>query len=215
MKTQKGFTLVEIAIVLVIVGLLLGGVLKGQSLIESAKTNNVIKQLQSFQAAVYGFQDKYQSMPGSLTNASAVIGNGAIDCTAQCDPDIENRNVALALNHLFSAGLITGPAPTAAVAGNNMNNQTAVAPSNPWGGSMFIWQSAAYAGVSPNALAIYTGGNVPASVLAEIDRKIDDGQPLTGSFRSAWPNETTNTCIDSGNNAWELTGGACAGALLF
>ncbi|HEX6319483.1 MAG TPA: prepilin-type N-terminal cleavage/methylation domain-containing protein, partial [Burkholderiales bacterium] len=65
MKTaQKGFTLVEIAIVLVIIGLLLGGILKGQEMITQAKIKNVIADMSGVSAAMYGYQDRYRALPG-------------------------------------------------------------------------------------------------------------------------------------------------------
>ena len=56
-KQQSGFTLVEIAIVLVIIGLLLGGVLKGQELINSAKVKNMAGDFRNLQVMIYGYQD--------------------------------------------------------------------------------------------------------------------------------------------------------------
>src|SRR5215470_5599339 len=84
---SKGFTLVEIAIVLVIVGLLLGGVLKGQELITSARVRNLISQQDGIKAAFFGFQDRYRALPGDYAAASANIagvniagdGNGRIE----------------------------------------------------------------------------------------------------------------------------------------
>ena len=58
-RNQSGFTLIEIAIVLVIIGLLLGGVLKAQELITSAKVRNIISQQDGIKAAYYGFQDRF------------------------------------------------------------------------------------------------------------------------------------------------------------
>ena len=82
---QAGFTLVEIAIVLVIIGLLLGGVLKGQELIENAKIKNVINDLKGISAAYYSYQDRYKAIPGDDAAASARFvgavnggGNGTI-----------------------------------------------------------------------------------------------------------------------------------------
>ena len=63
-KPQTGFTLVEIAIVLLIVGLLLGGVLKGQELIDSAKAKNLAQDLRSIPAMVHAYQDKFRALPG-------------------------------------------------------------------------------------------------------------------------------------------------------
>src|ERR1700712_2229391 len=77
---QRGFTLVEIAIVLVIIGLLLGGVLKGQSLIDSAKVKNIIQQSNSLSAAVNAYQDKFHALPGDdaqgTLHAPGATGNG-------------------------------------------------------------------------------------------------------------------------------------------
>ena len=76
-KQQSGFTLVEIAIVLVIIGLLLGGVLKGQELITQAKIKNVANDLNGMSAAVYGYQDRYKRFPGDDNGAAARWKNPA------------------------------------------------------------------------------------------------------------------------------------------
>src|SRR5512140_628006 len=82
--TQKGFTLVEIAIVLVIIGLLLGGILKGQEMITQAKIKNVVADFSGISAAYYGYQDRYRAIPGDDPNATtrwttapaAIAGDG-------------------------------------------------------------------------------------------------------------------------------------------
>jgi prepilin-type N-terminal cleavage/methylation domain-containing protein len=89
---HKGFTLVEIAIVLVIIGLLLGGILKGQEMITQAKIKNVIADMSGVSAAMYGYQDRYRALPGDDKNAptrwtgstapsgtATSKGNGVID----------------------------------------------------------------------------------------------------------------------------------------
>lgn len=73
MKRQQGFTLIEIAIVLVIIGLLLGGVLKGQELITSARVRNVISTQDGIKAAYFGFLDRYRALPGDYNAAIANI----------------------------------------------------------------------------------------------------------------------------------------------
>src|SRR5215510_8766093 len=72
---SKGFTLIEIAIVLVIIGLLLGGVLKGQELITGARVRNLISQQDGIKAAFFGFQDRYRALPGDYASASGANGN--------------------------------------------------------------------------------------------------------------------------------------------
>ena len=68
-RNQTGFTLVEIAIVLVIIGLLLGGILKGQEMITQAKIKNVVADFSGISAAYYGYQDRYKAIPGDDLNA--------------------------------------------------------------------------------------------------------------------------------------------------
>lgn len=71
MKKASGFTLIELAIVLVIIGLLLGGVLKGQELINSAKAKSLAADFKNVQVYVYGYQDKYRALPGDDAAARA------------------------------------------------------------------------------------------------------------------------------------------------
>ena len=63
-KLQSGFTLIEIAIVLLIIGLLLGGVMKGQSMINSARVRSIANDLSGIEAGWISFQDRYRSLPG-------------------------------------------------------------------------------------------------------------------------------------------------------
>src|SRR3989449_5075772 len=70
-STETGFTLVEIAIVLVIIGLLLGGILKGQEMITQAKIKNAINDFNGITVAVTSYQDRYRALPGDDQNATA------------------------------------------------------------------------------------------------------------------------------------------------
>ena len=74
---QSGFTLVEIAIVLVIIGLLLGGVLKGQELINSAKVKNMVGDFRTVSSLVYAYQDRFRVFPGDQTQAQLNDAFGA------------------------------------------------------------------------------------------------------------------------------------------
>lgn len=82
-SSNKGFTLIELSIVLVIIGLLTGGILAGQSLINSARTNAFIKQIQQYDIAVANFQTNYNSLPG---DTNILDGDGD---TANCESGIE------------------------------------------------------------------------------------------------------------------------------
>jgi prepilin-type N-terminal cleavage/methylation domain-containing protein len=73
-KKNFAFSLVELSVVLVILGLLTGGVLTGQSLIRASQLNRVIADLDKYKTAIYIFEDKYFSFPGDMTNATQFWG---------------------------------------------------------------------------------------------------------------------------------------------
>src|SRR5262245_240096 len=86
-NAQAGFTLVELAIVMIIIGLLIGGVLKGQQLITNAQVTSTVAQIKAIDAATTSFRDQYAATPGDMvtptaripncaTGACAVVGNG-------------------------------------------------------------------------------------------------------------------------------------------
>ncbi len=113
---NSGFTLIEMAIVLVIVGLLIGGVLAGQQLIQSARVRNLISQQDGVKAAFFGFQDRYRALPGDYSRGQPEHqlrrlpcfngdGNGRIEA-----PSIRRHfhEEILAWSHLAAAGFING-----------------------------------------------------------------------------------------------------------
>ena len=110
---QKGFTLIEIAIVLVIIGLLLGGVLKGQELINTARVRALNNTVDGITAAWFSFQDRYRAFPGDYTQADVNLpgspangdGNGLVGDNGGADSPSERAMVWM---HLQSAGYITG-----------------------------------------------------------------------------------------------------------
>ncbi len=132
---EKGFTLVELAIVMIIIGLLLGGVLKGQELIENAKVTATISQVKGFQAALNSFRDAYGATPGDMRNATTRLqgctganncsngsGNSLVSSVASNNPAwnaavvAANGETSNFWKHIALADLITGVDPTASVA---------------------------------------------------------------------------------------------------
>ena len=189
-RNQSGFTLVEIAIVLVIVGLLLGGILKGQELVQNAKVRNIADQQNAIKAAYYAFQDRYRALPGDYVAAGNNIPNVAAatngDGNAQIGvPGGASNEPVFAWHHLTNAGFIScsecaAPSATPGVpaAGNS--------PVNANGGVMTIVFDNAYSNAVatiPNINNLKSGNQIPSNILAEVDRKIDDGNPQTGAFR--------------------------------
>jgi len=116
-QLQAGFSLVELSIVLVILGLLTGGVLTGQNLIRAAELRSVVTEFQKYQTAVQTFRDKYFALPGDMTNATDFWQVGA-DCSSRdttggtCsgtgDGIIDPYEAYTFWQHLSEAGLIEG-----------------------------------------------------------------------------------------------------------
>jgi prepilin-type N-terminal cleavage/methylation domain-containing protein len=193
-RRQGGFTLVEIAIVLMIVGLLIGGILRGQELIQSARVRNIIDQKSAIQTAYIGFMDRYRMQPGDLTvTQAAVVGNNAVDSGLGGNGLITwDSEGILFFQNLTAAGFIscgacmtvTGAAPNAASTINN-------SPVNVYGDFLNVGiRTSNLTGsdwLDPvtgiGQLVLSTGGTVPSQVLAEVDRKADDGLPGSGQLR--------------------------------
>lgn len=189
-RKQRGFTLIEVALVMLIAGLVLGMVLKAQELMMTAKVRNVAVMLDGTRLAYLAFMDRYQALPGDVPTAAAnrlIPGapNGCTGGTGCGNMQIDDDEIYLVWNHLSSAGFIYGryTGTISDTAPSIMNN-----PRNIFGGYQHIVTDARYDDTAnpaqPAILNIKTGV-LPSRVLAELDRKLDDGEPLTGDFRSA------------------------------
>jgi prepilin-type N-terminal cleavage/methylation domain-containing protein len=114
-RSQAGFTLIEIAIVLVIISLLLGGALKGQELINSAKVKNLATDFKNIPVFIYGYQDKFKALPGDDAAASSHVtasingdANGVIDGKWN-DVIADDTEAFNFWQHARLAGLAPGP----------------------------------------------------------------------------------------------------------
>jgi prepilin-type N-terminal cleavage/methylation domain-containing protein len=190
MKTkQSGFTLVEIAIVLVIIGLLLGGILKGQEMITQAKIKNVVNDFNGITAAMNSYQDRYRALPGDDIGAAArwagaipgvISGNGDGQLAGTYNNVLTAApTVAQETNlfwwHLRLAGFVAGPTAAGAAAGQQPNNSANGIIGVETGGG------AASLGFTSN---IVCTTNLPDKIAIAIDTQMDDGSYNTGQVRA-------------------------------
>lgn len=193
---QGGFTLIEIAIVLVIIGLLLGGVLKGQELITSARVRNLISQQDGIKAAFFGFQDRFRAYPGDYSSANTTLkcptgtscfngnGNGIVERTATPSGGSVVNETILAWMHLASAGFLNGSYTMALATTTDADDNNN--PKNPYNIFLELVYDNEYSDTTappPNKHNLKTGAQVPVEIISEVDRKIDDGNGFRGGFR--------------------------------
>jgi len=202
-NNQKGFTLVEIAIVLVIIGLLLGGILKGQELINGARVRNLADQNSGVQAAYYGFIDRYRQVPGDMTVAAATPAIGfAVLNGGDGDGGVDNSfpEAAGVWEQLARANFLSGgfTLPVAAVADEDTYNGNA--PINAYNAPLILTRNDGYTGAGGARLNLHLGRNVPVSIARELDVKLDDGLPNTGVVRLTTP----ETAAASGAVIWTI-----------
>ena len=239
--SSKGFTLVETAIVLLIIGLAIGGILRAQELVASARVRNTIDQIKAMQVAYYGFQDRYNALPGDLTTAQAaqINANTAPALVTPADGWVPIDDSQQFFNNLAQAGFIS--CSQCMKPQTTVSNPTAnFSPTNLFGQPLGF----AFPSVVPttNAVGTYylsnqtnegtkamvtTGGHIDSKALAEVDRKMDDGNPTFGQFRLSGVIPTINgtmstppltDCVtaDSATSyVWKVSPpGECQGVLL-
>ena len=200
-KKQSGFTLVEIAIVLVIIGLLLGGILKGQELINSARVRNMADQNSGIQAAYFGFIDRYRQVPGdwAALPAAQAIGDATVTLGGNGNGRIDNdiTEAAAVFSQLSKSNFLGGgftPATLATAPGNEGDYIANIAsPVNAFNGPLILTRNAGYSGTTSTRLNLHMGVNVPVSIARELDIKVDDGLPNTGVLRMTIPDGTDTT----------------------
>lgn len=203
-KQQSGFTLVEIAIVLVIIGLLLGGVLKGQELINSAKVKNFATDFRNIPLFIYGYQDKFKAIPGDdsavvtahlgaavngipvvAATTGGVVGNGALE--GAWNSTTPTDETVLFWQHVRLAGLAAGPTTAPAAAGD----VPAFLPHNAEGGILGITSGTNTPVIGLTGSYIVCSTNILGKFAKQLDLTMDDGNPATGSVRVI-PNQTVN-----------------------
>jgi prepilin-type N-terminal cleavage/methylation domain-containing protein len=172
---QDGFTLVEIAIVLVIIGLLLGGILKGQEMITQAKIKNAMADFTGISAAYHGYQDRYRAIPGDDSGATrwsgATAGNGNGVVTGLYNTTTSNAESRLWWDHLRRAGFVSGSGQSQPY--NAVTGMIGVQTGNNGSGNVL----GGFAGL------IMCSAGLPDKIAIAVDTQMDDGTIATGSVR--------------------------------
>ncbi|MGH8747114.1 MAG: prepilin-type N-terminal cleavage/methylation domain-containing protein [Burkholderiales bacterium] len=203
---QKGFTLVEIAIVLVIIGLLLGGILKGQEMINQAKIKNVVADFSGISAAYYGYQDRYRAIPGDdptagtrWLGAGSGNGDGVVSGTyndSSCPTTVvastttpsTTPETCMWWDDLRRSGFVAGNGGRQPF--NAVTGILGVQTGNGAGGTAL----GGFSGL------IVCSANLPDKIAIAVDTQMDDGAIGTGTVRGQLqtaPNPNINTAADT------------------
>lgn len=223
-ERNRGFTLIELSIVLAIIGLVVGGILVGRDLIRAAEFHSVVKQLQEYEMAWNTFQLKYNCLAGDCKDASSFLsgeidgnGDGVVNMWSTYG-NVESLQV---WSQWAAAGLIKGkyssPAGNWDISLNTTSPTTTISPTVGYTLYTQFWltrskdyslQIGSFGITNPGWKDFLWGAGFNAEQAYSIDQKIDDGNPQSGKFTSADPDEpsATNaniTCLSG--NAYLLT----------
>lgn len=218
---QAGFSLIELAVVLIIMGLLIGGVLKGKDLIESARLKRVISQLNEYRVATSTFLDKYDALPGDFNKASTMIkpglrdgnGNGVVEGSG-----LSPGSEALAFwSHLAGADLIGSPGSEDE---QNKGDFGKGAPESSLGGGFTVENNPH--GLKGLWFILGTkqgehgdGGLLTPAQAMNIDKKLDNGHPTSGMVRAIDGSDARSHACVKEDGAYNIENHEAACALLF
>lgn len=198
---NKGFTLVELSIVIIIVALIIGGVVAGSNMISQLRLNSVITQVKENTFATFAFRDKYGALPGDFANARAFLGTDCGASDAECNGDGNNVISFTASSvdseehrfwhHLFLAGLVNDEfKPENGVNCSPGNNRPLVdSSSNTQGGLQVININDSETNFSFRVALPYNsecnGAFFSSAESLSLDKKFDDGTPALGDVRQS------------------------------
>jgi prepilin-type N-terminal cleavage/methylation domain-containing protein len=209
MPRQVGFTLIELSLALVIVGLLLGGVFVGSELVSGARVKSLAVEFRSIPTSMYAYQDQLKAVPGDDGNAAAKLpgaalaqpaatrGNGRIDSAWNSSGNTDESR--LFWQHMRLAGFVAGPTAL---------DDPAFAPRNALGGVMGISSAA------PSQLQVagmpgdyqFCSSGIPGKVARQLDATLDDGETAAGSVRAVPDNAAPRSAATAARDLEDARG---------
>jgi Tfp pilus assembly protein PilV len=188
-ERQNGLSLIEVALALLVIALAMVGIVKGQELIQNSRVHSTIAAQAGFKGAILAFQDRYRQFPGDYTEAVTNVqyvqhngnGDGRIEAlaTVMTPNGVPEENI-LAWDHLAKAGFIRGSFVFSASVPDG------AIPKNSYGGYVDLTLDNLYGDPAQSMTtrhSLKTGNQMPVEILAEMDRKIDDGNAFSGEIR--------------------------------
>lgn len=235
LKREEGFTLIELSIVLVIIGLIVGGVLVGQDLIKAAELRAGVSQIEKYEAAANTFRTKYNGLPGDIMNPAnyglsntglTPNGNGVLNRSAD-DGTSFDLEAAAFFRHLAQTSLIADSITGTSFGSAAVGTLTNYVPVSKLGRGVLVLPVGA-SGINYYVLSVptvaagvltFTDGTEMAVIDAfGFDNKLDDGNPSTGKVIAVTDITTPDAgvagppvapavaCVDStGNTSYQLS----------
>jgi hypothetical protein len=179
------------AIVLVIIGLLLGLLLKGQGLVNNAKVKSYASDFRNIPVMINSYQDRFKALPGDdvqitthlpgatlATTPVGMVGNGVIN--GSWDSATSSDETCLFWQHVRLAGLVSGSTVVDCTLGADY------APRNANGGRVGIQSNTGFNTLTGAMEGSYIicSSNIPGEFVLQIDAVLDNGDPQTGSVRA-------------------------------